>query len=62
MPHEGVAVVGWVVDLADPVAERMPQGTEAVIEGIALPRLAVAPGRDPFPLVLAMLTCASGPA
>jgi hypothetical protein len=30
--------------------------TETEIEGVRLPRLAVAPGEDPFSLVLASLT------
>jgi len=55
-----MAVVAWVVDLADPGAERMPQGTETAIEGIQLPRLAVAPGRDPVPLVLAFVAGDAG--
>jgi HPr kinase/phosphorylase len=62
LPHEPVAVVGQVVDLADPEAQRLPQpaARTATIEGIALPRLGVALGHDPFPLVLAALTCGSG--
>jgi HPr kinase/phosphorylase len=60
LPYEPIAVLRWVVDLADAGAERMPQGSKAVIAGITLPRLAVAPGRDPLPLVLSALTCGSG--
>jgi HPr kinase/phosphorylase len=62
LPHEPVAVVGQVVDLADPEARRLPEpaARTATIEGITLPRLAVAPGHDPFPLVLAALTWGSG--
>jgi len=59
MPYEGIGTVGWVVDLADREAERMPERTEIVIEGIELSRLAVAAGVDPFPLVLAALTWGS---
>jgi hypothetical protein len=55
-----VAVIGLVVDLAVAEAERLP-GTaeqEVTISGIILPRLAVAPGWDSIPPVLArLLTC-----
>jgi HPr kinase/phosphorylase len=54
--HEPCAVVGLVVDLGAPDGERLPERRESVIEGIALPRLAVAPATPPLPLVLAMLT------
>jgi HPr kinase/phosphorylase len=54
--HEPCAVIGLVVDLGAPDAERLPERRETVIEGIALPRLAVAPAAPPLPLVLAMLT------
>ena len=61
LPHEPLAVVGQVVDLADPEGQRLPEpaARTVTIEGVALPRLAVAPGHDPFPLVVAALTCAS---
>jgi HPr kinase/phosphorylase len=54
---EPVAVVRLVVDLAA-ATERMPQAADmaAEIEGVSLPRLAVAPGADAFSLVLAALT------
>ena len=55
MPHEPRAVVGLVVDLAAQDAERMPACHDATIAGIALPRLAVAPGVEPLPAVLAAL-------
>jgi HPr kinase/phosphorylase len=51
--HEPVAVIGLVVDLAAPDAERLPATREAAITGIALPRLAVASGQDALPAVLA---------
>jgi HPr kinase/phosphorylase len=56
--HEPVAVVGLVVDLAAADAERLPtdDGRKAVLSGIEVARLAVAPGADPLPLVLAALT------
>ena len=56
LPFESVAVVGLVVDLgAD--SERLPEAESAVTEvaGVALPRLAVAPGSDPFGLLYAAL-------
>jgi len=60
--HEPVAVVGLVVDLAASDAERLPATREAVIAGVALPRLAVASGEDPLLAVLASLATAdAGP-
>jgi serine kinase of HPr protein (carbohydrate metabolism regulator) len=55
---EPVAVVGLVVDLAAADGERLPSPTsqKATIDGIELARLAVAPGADPLPLVLAALS------
>jgi serine kinase of HPr protein (carbohydrate metabolism regulator) len=57
LPHEPMAVVRLVVDLAT-AAERMPQSAamEVEIEGVQLPRLAVAPEANAFSLVLAALT------
>src|SRR3954468_7696933 len=48
MPHEPLAVVGLVVDLGQADIERLPDPAQkqAKIEGIALPRLAVAAGTD----------------
>jgi serine kinase of HPr protein (carbohydrate metabolism regulator) len=54
--HEACAVVGLVIDLAAADAERLPLEGKAVVEGVTLPRLAVAPGIAPLPLVLAMVT------
>jgi hypothetical protein len=53
---EPVAVVGLVIDLGAE-SERLPQqsATETTIAGIALPRLGVAAGCAPLPLVLALL-------
>jgi HPr kinase/phosphorylase len=53
-------VLGLIVDLAAADAERLPARETAVTEisGIALPRLAVAPGVDPYLLVLAALRTA----
>ena len=57
VPCEPMAVVRLVVDLVT-AAERMPQAaaTEAEIDGVRLPRLAVAPGADAFSHVLAAHT------
>jgi len=56
LPHECVAVVGGVIDLAAPDANRLPLRTEAEVEGIKLPQLKIAEGHDPYPSVLAWLT------
>ena len=56
LPHEACAVVGLVVDLAAADAERLPEKSQIEIEGIDLPRLAVAPGQAALPGVLALLT------
>lgn len=58
LPFEPVAVVGLVVDLHAADAERLPlEATRTtVVDGISLPRLAVAPGLDPLPRVLACIT------
>ena len=63
LPHEPLAVVGLVVDLGQPDAERLPEPaqSEAEIEGITLPRLAVAAGADALPVVLAYLQSTDGP-
>lgn len=57
LPYEALAVVGLVIDLAAADAERLPAAAarRTRIDGIALPRLAVAPGIDPLPLLLACL-------
>jgi HPr kinase/phosphorylase len=52
LPFEPVAVVGLVVDLASPEAERLPEDLEATIAGVRLPRLAIAAGTEPLRLVL----------
>lgn len=56
MPYEPIAVVSLVVDLQASDSARMPAAAETVIDGVRLPRLAVAPGCDPFPMVVAVLT------
>jgi HPr kinase/phosphorylase len=58
MAHEPRAVVGLVVDLAADDAQRLPACRDVMIAGIALPRLAVAPGVEPLACVLATLTTA----
>lgn len=60
--HEACAVVGLVVDLDAEDAQRLPERDEAVIEGIALPRLPVAKGVPPMPAVLAMIGLAGATA
>ena len=64
VPFEQVATVGFVVELGPLDAERLPAQPQpqAVLQGIALPRLAVAAGADPLPLVLAYLTTPDGSA
>lgn len=57
VPFEPLATVGLVIDLAAADAERLPAPGTAVTEvaGIALPRLGVAPGADPLPMLFAAL-------
>ncbi len=54
--HEACAVVGLVVDLAAADAGRLPERDQSVVEGLSIPRLAVAPAVAALPLVLAMVT------
>jgi HPr kinase/phosphorylase len=56
LDHEPCAVVGLVVDLAAADAERLPEKRQVELEGITLPRLAVAPGVAALPGVLALIT------
>ena len=60
LDHEPVAVVGLVVDLAAPEAERLPGSAEQeiTVAGIRIPRLAIVVGLDPLPAVLARLLTA----
>jgi HPr kinase/phosphorylase len=64
LPYEPMAAVSRVVDLDDAASMRMPgdDAALAVVAGMKLPRLAVAPGCDPFPMVLAALTSGSSSA
>ena len=59
---EPVAALGWVIDLAADDAARLPEkaACEAAIEGISLPRLAVASEQEALPLLLALLQPSSG--
>lgn len=56
VPHEAMGVVSLVVDLV-PAAERLPLAGQrlAEIEGLVLPRLAVAAGQDALLAVAALL-------
>ena len=55
--HEPVAVLGLVLDLNAEDATRLPEAVqcETRIEGVVLPRLAVAAGENPLPWVIAHL-------
>ncbi|MFN3350376.1 HPr kinase/phosphorylase [Pseudorhodoplanes sp.] len=58
MPYEPLALSHIVVDLAAADGLRLPEPEATVTEilGARLARLPVAPGNDPFPLILAYLT------
>jgi HPr kinase/phosphorylase len=58
LPYEPSAVVGLVVDLGGN-SGRLPEDTEwrVDIEGVSLPRLAVAADEPALPAVLTLLTC-----
>jgi HPr kinase/phosphorylase len=62
VPFEPLAVIGLVVELGWPETHRLPDPASREIEiaGIRLPRLAVAAGIDPLPLVLAQLGTVDG--
>ena len=57
LPYEPCAVIGLVVDLGED-SNRLPapEQRQALIDGISLPRLAVASGVGPSPAVMALLT------
>jgi HPr kinase/phosphorylase len=61
LQYEPMALISWLVDL-DAASPRMPDAATAqtVVAGVTLPRLAVAPGCDPVPLVLAAVMGRSG--
>jgi HPr kinase/phosphorylase len=58
----GEATVGLVVDLAAADAARLPapEALQALIHGIKIPRIPIAPGYAALPLVAAALTTAEG--
>jgi len=58
LPYEPMAVVSWVVDLGVAAPLRIPDDStaHAVVAGVRIRRLAVAPGCDPVPMVLAAIT------
>jgi HPr kinase/phosphorylase len=58
LPYEPMAVVSWVVDLCAPAPMRLPDDSvaHAIVAGVRIRRLAVAPGCDPFPMVLVVVT------
>jgi len=62
LPHEARAVVGLVVDLAAADGRRMAAeaGREIVLLGVKLPRLAVAAGQEPLPMVLGRVSTLAG--
>jgi serine kinase of HPr protein (carbohydrate metabolism regulator) len=61
VPHEPEAVVGLVVDLAANDADRLPAAAAmtTTLLGVDLPRLPVAPGADPLPIVIASFSTAA---
>ena len=64
LAYEGLAAVGFVVDLAATDAARLPthEAENTVISGICLPRLPVTSGINALPLVLAWLGTAAATA
>ncbi len=56
--HVDAAPVGLVVDLAASDAERLPapESLQITLSGVSLPRIPVAVGQNPLPLVVAALT------
>lgn len=58
LPYEPMAIVSWVVDLDAAAPIRLPDdaAAHAVVAGVRIRRLAVAPGCDPLPMVLAAVT------
>jgi hypothetical protein len=58
LPYEPCAVVGIVVDLGAGAGRLpAPEQRQAEIEGIMLPRLAVAAAEDALPALVALITC-----
>ena len=57
LPYEPCAVIGFVIDLSAEDASRLPDPPKrhTNIEGISLPRLAVASGTVALPVVIALI-------
>ncbi len=60
--YEPCAVVGLAVDLDATDAQRLPEPETTLLEGVEIPRLAVASGATALPAVLALITSAGAPA
>jgi len=62
LPYEPLAVVGLLTELGLAATDRLPDPVSRLgeISGIHVPRLAVAAGADPLPLVLAQLLTHDG--
>ena len=62
LAYEPVGVIGVVVDLDAADAGRMParEAAETAVEGIVLPRLAVAPHQPALPILRALLKLSPG--
>jgi serine kinase of HPr protein (carbohydrate metabolism regulator) len=58
VPYEAMAVVSWVVDLDVAAPMRMPDDAAAyaLVAGVRIRRLSIAPRCDPVPMVLAAVT------
>jgi HPr kinase/phosphorylase len=56
MQYEARAAVGLVVDLSASDAERLPSAGNAILEGIFVPRLAIAPQAAPLQVLIAAIT------
>jgi HPr kinase/phosphorylase len=60
--HASEAVVGLVVDLVAPDAERLPppEAQSTRLSGVLIPRIGVGAGFSPLPLIAATLTTTAG--
>jgi HPr kinase/phosphorylase len=60
--HASEAVVGLVVDLVAPDAERLPppEAQSTRLSGVLIPRIGVGAGFSPLPLIAAALTTTAG--
>jgi HPr kinase/phosphorylase len=59
LDYEPAGVVGLVIDLDAADAERLPNKETVEVEGVSLPRLAVAAGAAALPAVVALLMSSS---